>query len=150
MPHHRDDRRSRLQACRIVVSAFEADFNIGFRHTLYLVTEFLCDQLGRFTVDGLCCRRHHAKFHQFLDHIGGPFRHPVGEFGHRDGVRHNDITHLFDLRNIIPHPGLFALSPDRGKRALTPLLVTGQCLRDRHLAGLATAGPVPARRGWPP
>ena len=150
MPHHGDDRRARLQARRVVLGTFEADFDVGFRHPLHLVPELLRDQLGRFAVNGLRRRCHDTELHQLLDHVGGPLCHPVGEFGDRDGIRNDHVTNLLDLRNVVPHAGLLALAAHRRKRTLSTLLVTGKRLRDRHLAGLAPAGSVPARRGGTP
>ena len=150
MPHHSDDRRARLKAHHVVFGSLKADLDIGFRHPLHLVPELLRDQLGGFTINGLRGGCHDAKLHKLLDHVGGPLCHPVGEFGDRDGIRNDNVANLLDLRDIVPHAGLLALAAHRSKRTLPTLLVTGKRLCDRHLAGLAPAGSVPARRSGTP
>ena len=148
MTHHRDNRRPRLQACRIILGSLKTDFNIGFGDTLDAMAKLLRDQFGGLAVNCLRGSGHHAKLHQLFHNIGGALGHAVGEFTHRNGVGNNDVAYLFDLwLLVLAHPRLFALASYRGQRPLAALVVTRQRLGNGHFAGLAAAGTITARCG---
>ena len=147
MAHHGHHRGPRLQAGRVILHPFETDFDIGIGHALRPVAKLLDNQLGGLAVNRLGSGRHHAKLHQLLDDVGCALGHPVGEFADGQGVGDDHIANLLDLRLLVfAHPCLFPLAADRGKRSLAALVVTRQSLGNGHLAGLATARAITARR----
>ncbi len=93
MAHDGHDRRARLQVGVGILRTFQAHFDVGFRHALHAMAEFLHDQLGRIRVDGLRQRRHHAHAEQRLHHLAATRGHAVRKFLHGDRFRHHHVAH---------------------------------------------------------
>ena len=56
------------------------------------VAEFGDDQFGGVGVDRLVDGRHHAHFHQRLDHVGAALGHAVGKFLDGDGLGNGHLA----------------------------------------------------------
>ena len=120
-------------------------FDIGVRHAHSLVSEFLDHQFGGIGVDGLVHRHHHAHLHQGLDHVGGTFGHPVGQFLHDNGFRQLHVAHLlFGLLAKAKRlcAGAFLLALHRGHGALAPAAFARQRRVQRQLARAAASAIV--------
>ena len=93
MAHNRDHRRARLQrVLRIVLARHNID--VGVRNAPDAVTELLDQQLGGVRIDGLVDGDHHVHLEQGLHQVRALFGHAVGEFGHRDRLRHDHVARL--------------------------------------------------------
>ena len=139
MAHDGHDRRARLQVLGLVLDGVDDLFHVGVGNAHGVVAEFLDDKFRRVGVDGLVHVDHHAHLHQRLDHVGGPFGHPVGKFLHHDGFRQLHVAHL--LFGLVAHAHrllarFFLLALHRGERALTPAF-TRKRLGQGQLAGAA-------------
>ena len=105
-----------------VGGALQADFDVGFRDAAGTMAEFLHHQFGGVGVQRLGDGRHHAQFHQRLDHVRHAGGHAVGQFLHGDLFRQDDVAH--DLHLIGAQAFQFrltafalALAAHRGERA---------------------------------
>ena len=147
MAHDRDHRRTRQQARRIVLQAFQTQLDVGFADALQAMAEFGDDQLGRILVEPLVDRRHDPHFHQGFDDVGAALGHAGGEILHRDALGDDDVSdHALILGLQQMGPSLLLPRPlDGGQRAhpLPGILV--ERLDDGDLAG-APARLVAARR----
>ncbi len=83
--HHRRPRLT--SSASVSACALQAHLDVGFGDAAGAMAELLHHQFGGIGIQRLGDGRHHAEFHQRLDHVGGARGHAVGQFLHRDLCR---------------------------------------------------------------
>ncbi len=117
--HDGDDRRARLQVCRIVGGVEHALFDVGFGDAPHRVAEFLGDELGGVGVDRVGDLRHVALLHEDADHVDRALGHAVGELLDRDRLGDRHFAGDLFLRLVVAVPGhALHAAAERGDRAL--------------------------------
>src|SRR5512146_1177083 len=101
MAHDGDNRRTLLERVGRIFVALQAELDVGFGDALDLVAEFGDHELRGVSVDRLVDGRHHADFHECLDHVAAALGHAVGELLHRDRLGNDNLAH--DLRLLLQH-----------------------------------------------
>src|ERR1700722_14789580 len=95
--HHGHDRRARLGVGGILNGVEQAFLDVGSRHALDRVTQFLGDELRGVGVDHVRDLVHRALLHQQPDDVDGALRHAVGEFLNVDRFRDHDLANQLFL-----------------------------------------------------
>ena len=93
--HDGHDRRTRFKVIVVVVMAFKADLDVGFRNAFHGVAEFLDDELGGIRVQHVGRADEFALLHHELHDVGLPLAHAVGEVGDGDDFRQDDFARDF-------------------------------------------------------
>ena len=124
----------------VVGLAGQAFQHVAFRHALDHMAIFGRHQFGGVGVDNVVGRRHHAVLHQHLDDVHGAARHAVGQIGHRDGFRNDDVartggTGRLRLVALVDALQMALVGGDRAHA----LIVIGQSAGDGQLAAAAFA-----------
>ncbi len=90
--HDGDHWRARGEILGMIVSADEAFLDVGLRHALDRMSEFLGDELSGVGIDHIGDLVHLAVFHQVLDDIDAALGHAVGELLDGNDLGHHDLA----------------------------------------------------------
>ena len=137
--HDGHDRRTRLERLRRIDVGGSVDVDVAVADALDVVAELGDQKLGRILVDRLGQRDRHAHLEQRLHQVGAALGHAVGQLLHRDRLWDDNIADLLLCRaglHVVPF-FLLAGAAQRGKRAGTAVVLTGQSAGDGQLARVA-------------
>ncbi|MGY4283419.1 hypothetical protein ACVWXO_002639 [Bradyrhizobium sp. LM2.7] len=98
--HHGHHRRARLGVVGIVDGIEQAFFDVGCRHALDRMAEFLGDELRCVGIDHVGDLVHRALLHQHADDIDRALGHAVGEFLDGDRFRNDHLADQLFLRLV--------------------------------------------------
>ena len=147
--HHWRPRLQRLIGVNVLRVI---DIDIAFGHALDGVAKFLDQQFSGVLIDHVSHCGRHAHLEQRLDQVRALFGHPVGQFLHRDFLRHDHVAGLLFAWLAVPGKvcALFLLTRalERGEAARPCAFILVERLADGQLTGVAALlGGLVARVG---